>query len=54
VTVLDLTKVLVEKGVDSEVLSSLVMYVVRDLLVNHGNWKYQQPHQRWQITTEVT
>ncbi|CAM6047081.1 unnamed protein product [Sphagnum compactum] len=53
VAVLDLTKILVEKGVDSEVLSSLVMYVVRDLLVNHGNWKYQQPHQRWQITTEA-
>ena len=50
---LDLTKIMVEKGVEVEVISSLVMYMVRDLLVNHGNWKYQHPHQRWQITTQV-
>jgi len=50
---LDLTKIMVEKGVEVEVISSLVMYMVRDLLVNHGNWKYQHPHQRWQITTQA-
>lgn len=50
---LGFTKTIVEKGVESEMLSSLVMYMVRELLLNHGNWKYQQPHQRWQITTQV-
>lgn len=44
---------MVQKGIEAEVLSSLVMFMVRDLLVNHGNWKYQQPYQRWQITTQV-
>ncbi|XP_024375793.1 uncharacterized protein [Physcomitrium patens] len=50
---LGFTKTIVEKGVESEMLSSLVMYMVRELLLNHGNWKYQQPHQRWQITTQT-
>ena len=50
---LNFTKIMVEKGIEAEVLSSLVMFMVRDLLVNHGNWKYQHPHQRWQITTQV-
>ncbi|KAG0574974.1 hypothetical protein KC19_VG307200 [Ceratodon purpureus] len=50
---LNFTKIMVEKGVEAEVLSSLVMFMVRDLLVNHGNWKYHQPYQRWQITTQA-
>lgn len=52
-TVLDLSIILLDRGVLSESVEALVMHVVRDLLVNHGNWRYQQQHTRWQIATKV-
>eukprot|EP01018_Ginkgo_biloba_P018782 Gb_15236 [translate_table: standard] len=53
IATLELSKQFLAKGVQTESVIALVMYAVRYLLVNHGNWKYNFRHERWQITSKV-
>ncbi|CAM6095025.1 unnamed protein product [Calypogeia fissa] len=58
IAVLNFTKTMVAKGnweptSDSVALESLVIYVIGNVFVNHGNWKYQLWRDRWIITTKV-
>lgn len=53
ISLLDLCKTFVAKGGNTKLVTTLIMYIVRYLLVNHGNWKYKLRFERWQITSKI-
>ncbi|KAG9442579.1 hypothetical protein H6P81_018433 [Aristolochia fimbriata] len=44
---------LVEAGVDNNAVSSLAVYLLQFVLVNHEQWKYKLRHTRWGVTLKV-
>ncbi|KAH7373923.1 hypothetical protein KP509_17G079400 [Ceratopteris richardii] len=53
INVVDLCKPLVSKGVYSEGLCKMVMYIIGPLFLNHMTWKYEEKHEHWEITAKV-
>lgn len=53
ISLLDLCKIFVAKGGKTELVMTLIIYIVRYVLVNHGNWKYKLRYERWQITSKI-
>ncbi|CAA6655958.1 unnamed protein product [Spirodela intermedia] len=51
--VLDFTRQLVEVGADDEMVSSLVIFALQYVLVNHENWSYKFGYDRWKVTQKV-
>lgn len=51
--VLDFTRQLVEIGADDEMVSSLVVFALQYVLVNHENWSYKFGYDRWKVTQKV-
>lgn len=52
-SVLDFTLQLVETGAEDNMLSSLLIFSLQYVLVNHEHWKYKLKHARWQVTLKV-
>uniref|UniRef100_A0A1D1YTL0 Nucleoporin NUP188 n=1 Tax=Anthurium amnicola TaxID=1678845 RepID=A0A1D1YTL0_9ARAE len=53
VSVLDFTLRLVEVGADDDMVSSLVVFSLQYILVNHENWSYKFRYARWKVTQKV-
>lgn len=53
ISLLDLCKMFVAKGGRTKLVMTLIIYIVRYILVNHGNWKYKLRYERWQITSKI-
>lgn len=53
ISVLDFTLQLVEKGGDDSLSSTLVLFCLQYILVNHMQWKYRTMHARWKVTLKV-
>lgn len=51
--VLDLTVQLIEIDFESEVLHSLVVFLLQYVFLNHRHWKYEVKHVRWTVTLKV-
>ena len=51
--VLDFTRHLIEVGADNDMVSSLVIFALQYVLVNHENWRYKFRCDRWKVTLKV-
>lgn len=51
--VLDYAIRLIEVGDESSLVSSLVVFSVQYVLVNHEHWKYKMKSDRWKVTLKV-
>ncbi|XP_068639968.1 uncharacterized protein [Aristolochia californica] len=53
VSVIEFAMQLVGAGVDNDVVSSLVVFLLQFVLVNHEQWQYKLRHARWRVTLKV-
>ncbi|XP_042430044.1 uncharacterized protein LOC122016720 isoform X2 [Zingiber officinale] len=53
VSVLDFTVQLVEKGVEDNLVSSLVVFSLQYIFVDHMQWKYKSKYSHWKVTLKV-
>ncbi|XP_059074406.1 uncharacterized protein LOC131045463 isoform X2 [Cryptomeria japonica] len=53
ISILDLFKTIITKGMQIDSVVILVVYIVRYILVNHGSWKYKFKHEPWEILSKV-
>ncbi|XP_078448301.1 nucleoporin (DUF3414) isoform X2 [Wolffia australiana] len=53
IAVLDFSKQLVEIGSENDLLSSLLIFALQYVLVNHENWNYKYGSDRWKVSLKV-
>ncbi|XP_074569458.1 uncharacterized protein LOC141826101 [Curcuma longa] len=53
VSVLNFTVQLVENGIEDNLVSSLVVFSLQYIFVDHMQWKYKTKYSRWKVTLKV-